>query len=298
MRRSALAAICLVLLALAPAGAHGASVILGILEETSPAQQTRLREAYGQQAAGVIRIAFHGEGGVWRGFSSDINDSQELAAAVGKFPARLAWTVAHDGRALGRLESRSPGRWLAYEDIGLQFIAPQSRIPRIGAPAEIYEQWGGDAPVRRPLVVVSGGSVADPEQWRPASPADSALRRAREDLLPRLKQENPELKVESQDLRLLSAYRSRTGETLLALGLKGAPPEGEVPGPEWGPHWFIVDSARLSFLGNDLLLIDAGDYDGDGRSELVFRRSGYDYEGYALFFDNFRGVATFGWSPH
>jgi hypothetical protein len=297
MRRSALAVICLVLLAL-PASAHGATVILGVLEESSPAQQTRLRQAYGQPAAGVIRMAFHGEGGVWRGFPSDIGDAEELAAAVRKFPVRLAWTVALEGRALGRLESSSPGRWLAYEDIGLQFIAPQSRIPRIGVPAEIYEQWGADAPVHRPLVVVSGGSVADPEQWRPASPADSALRRAKEDLRLRLEQENPKLKVESQELRLLSAYRSRNGETLLALGLKGQPPADEVPGPEWGPHWFIVDSARLSFLGNDLLLIDAGDYDGDGRSELVFRRSGYDYEGYVLFSDDFREVATFGWSPH
>jgi hypothetical protein len=297
MQRSVLAAICLVLLAL-PASAHDAMVILGVLEESSPAQQTRLRQAYGQPAAAVIRIAFHGEGGVWRSFPSDISDAEELAAVVRKFPVRLAWTVALDGRALGHLRSMSPDQWLAYEDIGLQFIAPGRPIPRIGAPAEIYEQWGADAPVRRPLVVVSGGSVADPEQWRPASPADSALRRAKEDLLPRLKQENSELVVESQDLRLLSAYRSRTGETLLALGLAGEPPTDEVPGPEWGPHWFVVDSTRLSFLGNDLLLIDAGDYDGDGRSELVFRRSSYDYEGYALFFDNFRGVATFGWSPH
>ena len=72
-----------------------------------------------------------------------------------------------------------------------------------------------------------------------------------------------------------------------------------MPGPEWGPHWFIVDrSGAAKFLGSDLLLVDAGDYDGDGRTELVFRKSGYDYDGYVLFFDGFARSAEFGWSYH
>jgi hypothetical protein len=50
--------------------------------------------------------------------------------------------------------------------------------------------------------------------------------------------------------------------------------------------------------GNELLLIDAGDYDGNGRSELVFRKSSYDYDGYVIYFDDFAKSAEFGWTYH
>src|SRR5204862_125101 len=135
--------------ALVPGPARAADVVLGILEQLSPAQQKRLESAYGEKGAAVVRVAFHAEGGSWKAFPADI-------AAIGDFPARLTWTVAFDGQARGKLESAGPRQWLAYEDVGLQFLVPGGALPRIGAPDGAYEQWGSDAPVRRPLVVVTG----------------------------------------------------------------------------------------------------------------------------------------------
>jgi hypothetical protein len=37
----------------------------------------------------------------------------------------------------------------------------------------------------------------------------------------------------------------------------------------------------------DMTVIDAGGYDGDGRSELVVMFQRYDHDGYTLFFDKF-----------
>jgi hypothetical protein len=44
----------------------------------------------------------------------------------------------------------------------------------------------------------------------------------------------------------------------------------------------------------DMTVIDAGDYDGDGRSELVVMFQRYDHDGYTLFFDNFDRSISFG----
>ena len=45
-------------------------------------------------------------------------------------------------------------------------------------------------------------------------------------------------------------------------------------------------------------LVDAGDYDGDGRSELLFWRGGYNRDGYVLVFDELRQKVEYTWSYH
>jgi hypothetical protein len=45
-------------------------------------------------------------------------------------------------------------------------------------------------------------------------------------------------------------------------------------------------------------LLDAGDYDGDGRSEVLFWSSGEDVDGYVLMYDGFTKSAEFKWSYH
>jgi hypothetical protein len=293
MIRTGLAGLLLAALMLAPGAAKAADVILGILEQLSPGQQKRLASVYGETTDAVVRLAFHSEGGGWKAFPTD-------SAAIAAFPARLAWTIALDGRARGRIESASPRQWQAYEDVGMQFLSPGSTAPRIGAPQAAYERWDADAPVRRPLVVVSAPHVADPDQWKPAAPDAALLQRGTASFLAKLAEERPALRPEPADVQLLKSYRSARGELLLAFVVQGkAPPPDEVPGPEWGPHWFVLDAAgQARFLGNDLLLVDAGDYDGDGRSELLFRKSGYDYDGYVLYADDFAKAAEFGWNYH
>lgn len=61
---------------------------------------------------------------------------------------------------------------------------------------------------------------------------------------------------------------------------KGCEGPGEFPN-----EWFLYACNKLRSIGSDLVLIDAGDYDGDGVSEVLFRIGGIgDTEyGYYLF---------------
>jgi len=45
-------------------------------------------------------------------------------------------------------------------------------------------------------------------------------------------------------------------------------------------------------------LVDAGDYDNDGKSEIVFSISRYNRGGYELFYDDFKGHTVFEFSYH
>jgi len=47
-----------------------------------------------------------------------------------------------------------------------------------------------------------------------------------------------------------------------------------------------------------LELVDVGDYDGDSKSEAIFFVSGYDEDGYALFYDCFKKSVWYTWHYH
>jgi hypothetical protein len=55
-------------------------------------------------------------------------------------------------------------------------------------------------------------------------------------------------------------------------------------------------SAR--FLGAGMWLVDAGDYDNDGKSEVLFSIDQYNRGGYILFYDDFKKQAVFEFSYH
>ena len=66
-----------------------------------------------------------------------------------------------------------------------------------------------------------------------------------------------------------------------------------------GDPWFTINPEHsVQYLGQDIWLLDAGDYDNDGRSEVVFVIEGYNRGGYELFYDDFRKHAIFEYSYH
>ena len=54
----------------------------------------------------------------------------------------------------------------------------------------------------------------------------------------------------------------------------------------------------MRFLGSRMWLVDAGDYDNDGKSELVFSIDDYNRGGYRLFYDDFSRSAKFEFGYH
>ena len=54
-------------------------------------------------------------------------------------------------------------------------------------------------------------------------------------------------------------------------------------------HWFYGFNDEINFLGSRLhLSIDIGDFDKDGQTEWIFQYSGYNNDGYTLFYNFFK----------
>lgn len=223
---------------------------------------------------------------------------------------RATFTLAFDGRNLGEVHTTDPGfsspyAWTFTRDHLLEVVPGQS-VPQIANRSQRFEGWC-DPPAVRPIVAVRAGHYADPERWKPfhAPPAE------RESLIARFRSAAGPAEIcmtdtghprpyryTARDLVIDAAYANAGGRRLIALKLDkhghlcDGPPEKE----DW-VHWFEVGGSNR-YLGPSMELIDAGDYDGDGKSELLFWYSGYNEDGYVLVYDDLARRSEFLWHYH
>jgi hypothetical protein len=233
---------------------------------------------------------------------------ERLVALVKEFPTEVSWTVAFDGRQLGSVRSVNAREFANYADVGVQEIDRGANVPRVGTKLSwVIPGW------YRPLVLVSRPNYEDPDQWKPrwgvvaGANVTSAFRKllaSERGYDTEFTDGLPEHKVPAfadKDVVVVRAYVARTGQQLLAIALsRNVAPWAYGPGlRDWAIRWFaVLDQATEVPLGDFLSLVDAGDYDRDGRSELLFYKAGYDLGEYIIWWDGFTRHASFGWSPH
>jgi len=275
----------------------GEPVLLGVLEEPQCAKE---------RGVGA-RIMFVSERARWESLA--LRDASPTLDVTER-----KWTVALDGRSLGTVtleNSSSPGApqvtdWYYTRD---KLFVPGGNYPSVNN-LESFAGWC-EAPSRRPLVLVSHSMIRDPAGWKPLAISNGYRRKLYQPMKLALGTTNvfrcrdpeglmPEpFDFQPEDLKLYKVYRSKTEGILVSIGLD---PEGYgcdgVTEPAWLAHWFLLHDAQVDLIGTGMELVDAGDYDGDGRSEVLFWKSGYNRDGYLLVFDGLRQKAEYTWSYH
>jgi hypothetical protein len=245
----------------------------------------------------VVRVAFTRSGSSW-----------EASAFP---PSTIRWSACFDGRVLGDVATSSPktvSPFGAYQ--GLQDPVGGGKVPFVGKRSFAFEGWV-HREAYRPLVMSSARRCLDPDRWRPAAPPASLIAK----LVPAFRQETKgihdcdsngkevPLAFKDSDVSAGKSYVSESGARIVSLSVP-LPSDlvnrcGPTYGPLWQPHTFaVLPDGTIQHLGFDLRLVDAGDYDGDGHSEIVFQSRNYNRDGYVLFFDSFRGRATVEWGYH
>lgn len=174
----------------------------------------------------------------------------------------LQWRIAFDGKYRGVLKNNP--------------LKIQNKSKGFGG-------WC-DVPSYRPLVLVSRKNFKDPQKWKPFVPQQNQVDR----VLPYLSKEVSPVKYRKKEIKVLKSYTSSTQKSLIQLGFdsKGQSCESR-PKELCSDYWFFMDDKTVKFIGTDLELVDAGDYDDNGESEVLFWYSGYNKDGYRLFYENF-----------
>ncbi len=251
----------------------------------------------------IIRLAFERNRLGWQ------------SVAPSSIPPHVKWTVAFDGKNIGQVEGQSgPNDKDSYFlTVAQTILTPGAAVPTVGAPSQDFAgiMAIGPTKVRRPLVVVSKPYYSDPDGWkRTARLPDNiaALVRSafRHDFphVDRCKDEEVlerDWKFPDSLLGFPAVYASNKHSFLVEARLN-AGECGFVDDPDdplSDPWFFISAEGSVRRIGSFMSLLDAGDYDNDGRSELVFFLSqGENTDGFVLFDAKLQKQAALTWHYH
>lgn len=289
MRRVAAAILILTLLS-GVARAADPDVVLGILEE-SPAVYAHSPTFF------KVRLAFIRRSDKWAAVCTKDFCPPETVPDPTRQPV---WHVGFSGKYLGSVSA--PPHAAQPE-----WVIEGRAVPRVGKPSA---QYGGflDSTVHRPLVVSSRRQFGDPDGWKKGAPpaaSTAALKAAFWKKFPQVencKSRSDEYarpwKYTDENIKLTKYYTSRNGWAVAELLLSPY----SCDGPEddaFTRQWFAISpEGGIKFLDAGIWLVDAGDYDGDGKSELIFAIDRYNEGGYILFYDDFARRATVDFHYH
>lgn len=276
------------------------AVILGVLEDFPG-------NGDGEGAYRSVRIAFKKVGAEWQAYPSDCPDQACLKNGVAQYPAEMTWTLAFDGKRIGQMSSRNPTDVQLYSSVGQQEITSPGPVPTVGKRSKDFGTFLVDE-AYRPLVTVSRPYFQDPDVWKPGHMSADQLtlvRRAFRKKFPKLCQLDE--KAESgarpypyrdQEIKPGKIYSSKTGWSLVELRINAYDCDDER-GDTLDNQWLAIGPrGSAEYLGEGMWLVDAGDYDNDGKSEVLFCIDQYNRGGYKLFYDDFKKQSVFQFSYH
>ena len=291
----------LIIVAALFATASDRPVILGILEDQAGhyANEPNYRD---------VRVVFVKKGEIWKPFPNNCRDRECLWKITGSYPSEVVWTVAFDGKNLGQIISRTPNTFEWYADVGQQEIISKEQIPTVGVQSSEFGGYTG-ANVYRPLVANSQQYFKDPDKWKPflTTPMmTQALQQSFRRMFPKLchQSEIDQSKLEplpyrNEDIKVVKSYVSISGWILAHLHLQAIDCEDVEAGFDIEDPWFVVNPKKsIIYLDSGMWLVDAGDYDHDGRSELVFSINRDNEGGYEIYYDDFKKHAIFQFNYH
>jgi hypothetical protein len=228
------------------------------------------------------------------------------AAAARAFDLRdVTWTVAFDGRNLGTVRSIDPGispkdAWKYSREWRLT-VQPVPRPPVVSNAKGGFGGWCESA-ASRPLVLVSAANFEDPDRWKPFRPTSAVRDRLSTEFRKVVGMQLPcpddasttvPFDYAATNFATAKGYQDRAGRMLVALDMIDKKDMCDLEAPQ-----LFLLSNGVHLLGPNFELVAAGDYDRDGKSDLLFWYNGYNEYGFTLFYDGLAKHVEFHWHDH
>ena len=216
----------------------------------------------------------------------------------------IKWAVAFDGKNIGSILTTDPNPNFKDVDFWKRDkyfkIENPENAPKILNKARRFDGWA-PPPTYRPIVIISQNNYLDKENWKPFKPDKSYIK-----ILYPYVDAQIDIKLEPEltpnKLMLFRGYKNIKNEKIISIGIDTSQFEYAddiaTRDPLHTPHWFLISNKKFTYIGHELDLIDAGDYDADGKIEFIFWHYGYNEGGYSLFDNEFKERVDYFYSYH
>lgn len=276
------------------------AILLGIVEDVTGSH-------YGDGHNMKVRALFSYHRNHWQAFKSDCRSQECLESITSSYPKEVTWYIGFGGRRVGKVTASTPHIFKLYSEIGIQDIT-DGVVPIIGKPSLEFSGFRHEL-VYRPLIALSKPNFQDPKNWKIYRPTPALIKQSLQlihKIAPPICKVGPgeidqyiSYQYGERDLDI-RAHKSNDGSILLNVSIRGAfyCKGGDGAGGYERQMFAIGSDGTTSYLGPGLMLVDAGDYDHDGSSELLMSLSGYDKGGYVLFSNTYIEEARFEYHFH
>jgi hypothetical protein len=292
------------------------AMFVGVVEEV------RVRTPSGEILHTNLRLGFVRQKTEWAPIceSKPAYLPNDKGCAFTKPELEAKWQVFHRGSGIGEVKTRGWANLEFSPNTGLLHLVPQSP-PRIGQRTGEYAGWSSTN-TYRPLLAILGTTHEPTTSWAPDARnpelIDAIWPRFRTlvSQVPNCKfdDEGKPLgrarKVVKSDIELMSVYRNASGARLVgARVLRKISDQCHESSGFGSDVWFYLSvdkqiqirelpGIEMKGWATSLVPVDFGDFDGDGNEEAIFWYSGYNADGYVLFYENFKRDVRFIWGYH
>ena len=255
----------------------------------------------------VVRALFKKHGDSWLPIN---NRSVFQEAGLEK---NINWNLVFDGKNAGSIVSIDPIESNISSFVRDKYLSIENEehFPKLGNKEKRFWNWGG-LPENRPIAVNTYPYYEDKEQWkRIRGPKDlldlrkkvfSTLHPLVGDAFhcngaPKWDWDEIEFKLEASEV--FKAYGNKSGSYIVSAGLAlkhRSECDGVLDKSKY-PIWFYINR-EVKLIGYELDLVEAADFDNDGRVEFIFQHSGYNEDGYTLFESEFESRFDYYWKYH
>lgn len=281
--------------------AEAKPILIGVLED-------RTGSTTADEPRFIVRAVFRKDAEGWKSLEPQCNNMSCLASSPADFPQAVDWTIVHNGTTHGSVRATTPPVWQFYADVGSQELAPGVTPPLVGERSVEFARNQGEH-TYRPLLATSFQNATDPDSWDAANvPRESvaAISEAFRGLFTNVRNcENRQssdakpVTYRDGDIKISNSAAAANGWIIATARLDGFRCDGPLDDTAFAPQAFAVSPAREArYLGEGLQFVDAGDFDGDGMSEVVFAITRGNHGGYDLRYNDFANQAVFAFSYH
>ena len=187
--------------------------------------------------------------------------------------------------------------------------------PKIGKYDFFFSSsWAGGR-CYRPLVILSEDNHNDPMKWKPVSFPEMYYKNIVKLHYDRLKKLHEEYKddrhnpvdiiynyeqIISRKLAIThKSYKNKENGLLLHIEFPDEKLVKIEPALYDQLHgWYYVKNNEIKYIGSYLKLIDAADFDLDNTSDVIFCFTGYNKDGYILYYNNLNNKVEYYWTYH